>query len=39
MLTANVVQPAIWDSVMYLDGINRGAVADQAARTNSHLPT
>ena len=39
MLTANVVQPAIWDSVMYLDGINRGAAADQAARTNSHLPT
>ena len=39
MLTANVVQPAIWDSVMYLDGINRGAVADQAARTNSYLPT
>ena len=39
MLTANVVQPAIWDSVMYLDGTNRGAVADQAARTNSHLPT
>ena len=39
MLTANVVQPAIWDSVMYLDGINQGAVADQAARINSYLPT